>query len=1120
MSFQVQSNGASATQNLTINTSNGSTTVAVSSPPGDAWLTVKGNPGGTTYFYNTDGNGNLTLPITANTTGLNTGQFFTSHISIQITGLPSSAVSFTVVLNVGTPTILSASPANLSFSAVQGASSGNPISTGVTISSSGQALNYTVSATTQTGGNWLLLSNTTGQTSNSTPGFQVYVNASSLGPGNYSGTVLVSSTTTGDTVSIAVTLSVNTGSALSVTGTLSNFVFQAGSPQGSFSAETQTLMIATSSGTLNYSVTTSALSGGSTNWLVPSSTGGTATTTPQSLFLSLSYTGVANLAPGTYTINIAIAPTGVSNPGNTTNVVATLIVSSNPLLSVNTRSISFSVPLGTTTSQQQTITVSSSGGSIPYSVSSNQLWLIVAPPTTGNTTQNPTFSVYVNAAGLATSQTPYTGILTVSPTNSDAGLYNIQIAVSLTVTSATTQILAGPDQVLFSYQTTKTAPAAQLVQLTSSIATGFSVTTTPNPGSNCPTTNWLTATPSQNVTPATLSISISTTGMTAGFCTGTVNVTYNNGVNPNTSVLIPVTVDIAATSLITVTPPFGFGVATASFGANSISSYSISINSTDGSPLGFSAYASTPNAPVSWLYLASSSGTTQQFLQVQIAPGGLAVGTYNGSITIHATNSANLPSGDLTIPVILNVSANTTVTVSPTTLSFNQMQNATTAPASQTVTLTATGGSTGFIATVSPVTGGNWLQVTPASGTASGTLSASVALNTLSPGTYTSTITLTFQNSATPTVTIPVSLTVTTPQTVTVAPTSLAFAYQIGAAAPPTQTLKVTSTGGAAQISVGTTSTTGWLSVTPTSGSTGTDSSGLTLTVSVAPATFTAAGTYTGTITITPTGLTAQTVQVTVTVTGVVTPAPATISNSASGAFGPIAVGELITIKGTNLGPATGVSFTVGSGNTVSSTLSGVQVLFDGIPGTPTYVSATQINAIVPYEIAGRATTTVTVSYQNQVSGGIPQTLASQAPGIYTFSATGAGQGAILNQNFTYNGPPQGLVINGQQVATSPAAVGSVIAVYMTGGGQTSPVSQTGTVTPASGTLYKIPGTVTATINGVPATVVFAGAAPSLVTGVVQVNIQIPPGVSGSALPLVISINQVASPSGVTVAVQ
>jgi uncharacterized protein (TIGR03437 family) len=606
--------------------------------------------------------------------------------------------------------------------------------------------------------------------------------------------------------------------------------------------------------------------------------------------------------------------------------------------------------------------------------------------------------------------------------------------------------------------------------------------------------------------------------MTSGFCQGQVIVTYSNG-SSNTTAIIPVFVDIAATPLLTLAPDQGFGLVIASSGTNSVLQSRILMGSTDGSAIGYTAFASTPNAPgnIAWLSLGNSQGNTQQYLEAFVLPSGLGVGTYTGSITISTTNSANLPSGQFTIPVVLIISASTTVAASPTTLSFTQAQGATTAPASQTVTLTATGGTTGFTASVSPVTGGSWLQITPSSGQATGSITASVAANTLSIGTYTSNIVITFTNAATSSINIPVSLVITSPQAVvSTSPASLNFSYQLGGTAPAAQSISVTTSNGASvPITVTTTSTPAWLSVSPSSGA-----APISLTASVTTSVLTTQQTLSGTITITPTGQTPITVPVTLTVTGVQPPQPSTISNSASGAFGPISPGELITIKGVNLGPSSAATFTVGSGGTLSSTLAGVQVLFDTTPGTPIYVSQTQINVIVPYEIAGRVTTSVSVLYSNQQSSGIQQSVANQAPGIYTDNSTGVGQASVLNQNFSLNGPAVGLVIGNQNIATTPAAEGSVIAVFMTGGGQTSPASATGTVTPGGTTLYNIPGTITATINGVNAPVKFAGAAPGEVTGVIQVNLQVPTGISGSNLPLSITINGSTTAVGPTVAVQ
>ncbi|HUA83114.1 MAG TPA: hypothetical protein VMB85_04600, partial [Bryobacteraceae bacterium] len=212
---------------------------------------------------------------------------------------------------------------------------------------------------------------------------------------------------------------------------------------------------------------------------------------------------------------------------------------------------------------------------------------------------------------------------------------------------------------------------------------------------------------------------------------------------------------------------------------------------------------------------------------------------------------------------------------------------------------------------------------------------------------------------------------------------------------------------------------------------------------------------------------------------------------------------------------------------TVSSTLAGVQVLFDGIAGTPTYVSPTQINVVVPWEIAGRTSTNVVVSYNNVASQSISEQVVSVAPGIFTQNATGSGQAAAVNLSpsaaSVYNGPA-GQNYPGTTTAMAPAPAGSAIALYLTGGGVTSPVGVTGSINPsaalplANWTVGS--SVVTATIGGQPATVLYAGAAPTLITGVVQINLQVPSGVSGSALPVTVTIDGVKTTGAAAVAVQ
>jgi hypothetical protein len=61
---------------------------------------------------------------------------------------------------------------------------------------------------------------------------------------------------------------------------------------------------------------------------------------------------------------------------------------------------------------------------------------------------------------------------------------------------------------------------------------------------------------------------------------------------------------------------------------------------------------------------------------------------------------------------------------------------------------------------------------------------------------------------------------------------------------------------------------------------------------------------------------------------------------------------------------------------------------------------------------------------------------------------------------------------------------------------------------------------VSVTVGGQPATVLYAGAAPFEVEGVLQINIQLPPGVTGMKVPVTMTVGSAAGQSGVTVAIR
>jgi uncharacterized protein (TIGR03437 family) len=111
-----------------------------------------------------------------------------------------------------------------------------------------------------------------------------------------------------------------------------------------------------------------------------------------------------------------------------------------------------------------------------------------------------------------------------------------------------------------------------------------------------------------------------------------------------------------------------------------------------------------------------------------------------------------------------------------------------------------------------------------------------------------------------------------------------------------------------------------------------------------------------------------------------------------------------------------------------------------------------------------------------------------------------------LNQDFSVN------------TASNPAAPGSVVQVYGTGGGVLSPAATAGNV--AGDTLSWITLPYSATVNGENAQVLYAGSAPGLVYGVDQFNIQLPADLPSGAATIVLNVGNSSSQPDATVFVK
>ena len=245
-----------------------------------------------------------------------------------------------------------------------------------------------------------------------------------------------------------------------------------------------------------------------------------------------------------------------------------------------------------------------------------------------------------------------------------------------------------------------------------------------------------------------------------------------------------------------------------------------------------------------------------------------------------------------------------------------------------------------------------------------------------------------------------------------------------------------------------------------------------------------------------------------VTQTASLPPAPtiASVNDAANYRADAVSPGEIVTIFGANMGPAKLVPLQV-TGGSVTSLLAGTQVLFDNVPAPLIYTLSTQVSAVVPYGVAGKPSTQVQVIYNGLTSAAVTVPVQAAHPGIFSLDATGLGPGAILNQDNSINSGPNG------------APRGSVVAIYATGGGVTSPALADGAVTGSN--LPYLTAPVTVTIGGVDAKVVYAGGAPGSVAGLTQINAEIPAGAAlGTSVPIVIHIGGYDSSPGVTLSVK
>ncbi|HWQ52580.1 MAG TPA: cellulase family glycosylhydrolase [Bryobacteraceae bacterium] len=230
------------------------------------------------------------------------------------------------------------------------------------------------------------------------------------------------------------------------------------------------------------------------------------------------------------------------------------------------------------------------------------------------------------------------------------------------------------------------------------------------------------------------------------------------------------------------------------------------------------------------------------------------------------------------------------------------------------------------------------------------------------------------------------------------------------------------------------------------------------------------------------------------------------VVNAATNEPVPVSPGAVVVVWGTDLGPLELANMSVTSEGTVENLLAGTRILFDGVAAPLIYSSATQVAAVAPYSIATGGQTTVQAEYQGVRSEPYIATTAPATPGIFSLDSSGKGPGVAWDETGRLNSPD------------APAQAGSILSFYMTGCGITDPVGTDGMLTGDVLPALTLP--VAVTLGGAPAEVTYAGAAPSLVAGITQINVRVPEdAASGDHAFLKVAVDGAESQAGLTVSI-
>ncbi len=208
--------------------------------------------------------------------------------------------------------------------------------------------------------------------------------------------------------------------------------------------------------------------------------------------------------------------------------------------------------------------------------------------------------------------------------------------------------------------------------------------------------------------------------------------------------------------------------------------------------------------------------------------------------------------------------------------------------------------------------------------------------------------------------------------------------------------------------------------------------------------------------------------------TALTAPALFAMTNSAiPRATASVGSGELVTLYGVGVGPATGITGEPDSNGLYPTQLGGVSVNVNGVAAPLLYVGPDQINfQMLFFNPVAAAPQTVVVTTPSGSLPALGPQVVSNSIGIFV----------AVNEDFTANS------------GSNPAAIGSIVTLYLTGLGDIGPALRNGAISPSADDRFQNYIEVAEQIGtGAPLGLLYAGTAPELINGVDQVNVQLPP---------------------------